>query len=339
MPRIRTVKPEFFKNYKLFQAEKGSGFPLRVAFEGLWTVADREGRFKWVPEELKLDCLPYDEVDFSRVLDALATHGYIVKYHVDGQDYGWIPKFSDHQVINNRETESKLPEPNNTNTSTCDSRVNGASVTPLFSPQGEGKGKEMERKGKEEEGKDGKPPAPVFFKILKTCQGIRRVVHKVREPFSDPKDGTIIQEYLDQGYTPKDIQVAFFLFCVWEDKYLEGKPRTMPLFKTQVSNYWSMVQKVGRGVKFPKGKFKFKEPSPEQIQREKEVEEKKTFQQAEASTVFSEFDQLQQKGITVADREVLVDLRNKAAVLELADEGTIDYLLEKIDDWLDFIAN
>ena len=71
--RIRTIKPEFFRHAGLFDLEQETGLPLRVAFAGLWTAADREGRFAWKPRELKLDCLPFDLVDFSRVLDALST--------------------------------------------------------------------------------------------------------------------------------------------------------------------------------------------------------------------------------------------------------------------------
>lgn len=123
MARIRTIKPEFFRHYELYLAEKEEGLPLRVAFAGLWTVADREGRFRWKPEELKLDCLPYDDLDFSRVLDALATRGFVEMYTANGAMYGWIPGFKKHQVINAREKGSDLPDPLDSNTSTRDARV------------------------------------------------------------------------------------------------------------------------------------------------------------------------------------------------------------------------
>ncbi|GAA4169527.1 hypothetical protein [Shinella granuli] len=80
MARIRTIKPEFFKHEGIFDAEQETGLPLRLAFAGLWTQCDREGRFAWRPRQLKVDILPYDELDFLRVLDALATRGFIVKY-------------------------------------------------------------------------------------------------------------------------------------------------------------------------------------------------------------------------------------------------------------------
>lgn len=155
MARIRTVKPEFFTHYELYTLEKETGFPIRIAFEGLWCQADREGRFVWIPEQLKLGCLPYDDVDFSRVLHALSTRDFIVKYTVDGRDFGCIPGFLEHQVINNRESASRLPEPTEESIScTRESRDDDASTTREVHAQGEGKGKEgkgKERKGREKD--------------------------------------------------------------------------------------------------------------------------------------------------------------------------------------------
>ena len=112
MARIRTVKPELFKHEILFELEVETGFPIRAAFIGLFTCCDREGRFKWRPKALKCDILPYDELDFSRVLDALVSRGFVVKYASNNEEYGYIPSFNRHQIINNRESESILPEPN-----------------------------------------------------------------------------------------------------------------------------------------------------------------------------------------------------------------------------------
>ena len=109
--RIRTIKPEFFHHEGLFEAEIETQLPLRVAFAGLWCIADREGRFKWEPRRIGVQVLPYDGVDFSRVLDALATRGFVFKYRVGDACFGWIPSFLKHQVINNRESESVLPDP------------------------------------------------------------------------------------------------------------------------------------------------------------------------------------------------------------------------------------
>lgn len=160
MARIRTVKPELLRHEDLFEAELESGLPLRIAFVGMFTVCDREGRFKWKPRQLKLDVLPYDDVEFSRVLDALESRGFIEKYEVKGKQYGVIRSFTAHQVINNKEKASDLPEPPATPVKTGDStrepRVDDANETPLNPESGEGKGREKEgNKEKEGEGKGG----------------------------------------------------------------------------------------------------------------------------------------------------------------------------------------
>lgn len=109
MARIRSVKPELFKHEGLFEAEMNYQLPLRLAFIGLFTCCDKEGRFRWQPRRLKLDVFPYEDIDFSRVLDALQSRGFIVKYDNQGEVYGCIPSWLRHQHINNREIASKLP--------------------------------------------------------------------------------------------------------------------------------------------------------------------------------------------------------------------------------------
>lgn len=154
MMRIRTIKPEFFLHERLFEAEQQSGLPLRVAYAGLWCAADREGRFKWEPRRLGVQILPYDQVDFSRVLDALTTRGFIVKYASGTGEFGVIPSFTTHQVINNRERESELPDPagglENTGFDACRTRGSREPDGNAESESGrEGNKEQGTRKGKE----------------------------------------------------------------------------------------------------------------------------------------------------------------------------------------------
>jgi hypothetical protein len=151
MGRIRTIKPEFFTHEELFDLEEKEGLPVRLAFIGLWTICDREGRFKWRPRSIKAQILPYDNVDFSRVLDALATRGFVVRYASEGVEYGYVPGFSRHQVVNFKEAQSTLPEPPETNDFVDIPRVVDACPTRAervpYAPSGERKGKEEEGKG------------------------------------------------------------------------------------------------------------------------------------------------------------------------------------------------
>ncbi len=111
MSKIRTVKPELFRHEQLFEAEQNSEFPLRLIFIGLFTVADAAGRFRWRPRQLKLDILPYDDINFSAALSALAEFGFVQRYECQGECYGYIPSWRKHQSINQREPESVLPDP------------------------------------------------------------------------------------------------------------------------------------------------------------------------------------------------------------------------------------
>lgn len=159
--RIRTVKPEFFTHEGLFEAEKETGLPIRIAFVGLWCAADREGRFRWQPRRLGVQIMPYDQADFSRVLHACLTRGFVVAYRVNGEVFGVIPSFTKHQIINNREAESILPAPDSENAElltkpeevdafpTRAPRVPHATLTCTSGREGKGREGNMEGKGKE----------------------------------------------------------------------------------------------------------------------------------------------------------------------------------------------
>ncbi len=135
MARIRTIKPGLFRHEQLYDAERTSKLPLRIAFAGLFTAADREGRFQWAPRALKLDCLPYDDCDFEDVLNALNEHGFIQKYEVNRKAFGFIPTWQIHQHVNVREVASTYPEPSDAN------------ICKNIPARGEGKGREQEGKG------------------------------------------------------------------------------------------------------------------------------------------------------------------------------------------------
>ena len=111
MGRIRTIKPDIARHELLFDLELETGLPIRFAWCMLFTACDREGRFKWRPRALKAEVLPFDDVDFSRVLDAWLTRGLLVKYRVNNQYFGAIPSWAKHQSVNHRESPSGIPSP------------------------------------------------------------------------------------------------------------------------------------------------------------------------------------------------------------------------------------
>ena len=106
MARIRTIKPEFFTSEDIVSLS-----PLaRLLYIGLWCEADREGRLAWNPRTLKRRYLPADDCDIDALARELLASG-LVKVYGPRVEYACSPSFTNHQVINNRESKSLLPEP------------------------------------------------------------------------------------------------------------------------------------------------------------------------------------------------------------------------------------
>jgi|GEM_PF-3013049 len=88
--KIRVLDLDIFQNQALLKAEQKYQLPLRFAFTGLMACCDSSGGFNWQPAELKELILPYTNLDFSQMLDALQQSGLIKKNEADGQFYGSI---------------------------------------------------------------------------------------------------------------------------------------------------------------------------------------------------------------------------------------------------------
>jgi hypothetical protein len=146
MARIRTIKPEFFKNEDIAEMPAMT----RLLFIGLWTQSDRAGRLMDRPKRLKAEIFPYDNFDVNKGLEELQKKGFIIRYKVnvnvtdrvlspeqpdEQQSIIQIVNFLKHQQPNVKESPSTIP-------AQC---KHGASITG------------RERKGKEGKG-DNTPP-------------------------------------------------------------------------------------------------------------------------------------------------------------------------------------
>lgn len=153
MSRIRSIKPEFFTSEDIFNLS-----PLaRLLFIGLWTQADREGRFLWRPATLKTRILPADNCKIEKLLEELGERGLIGKYDVDGQPVGIVMKFHDHQHVNLREPNSKIPPPTPGTCMHVQKHSGTCAGTCGREGVGEGGGKGVGRGGTE---KDSVPASP-----------------------------------------------------------------------------------------------------------------------------------------------------------------------------------
>jgi hypothetical protein len=105
MPRARLLKPGFFTNSELGRLPMGA----RLVFQGLWCVADREGRLVDDPARLKVEILPYDKVNMDALLQSLHEAGFIVRYESGGRRYIQVVNFTKHQRPHVREVPSTIP--------------------------------------------------------------------------------------------------------------------------------------------------------------------------------------------------------------------------------------
>lgn len=106
MARIRTIKPEFWKNEALSELPE----PTHMLAAALLNYADDDGYFNANTRLVLAECFPLRELSVSvqTSLNSLASVGYIeLGKGEDGRDYGRIVSFAEHQVIN-RPSKSKI---------------------------------------------------------------------------------------------------------------------------------------------------------------------------------------------------------------------------------------
>ena len=147
MPRIRSIKPEFWTDGAII----GLPYEARLFYIGMWNFACDRGHLSDDPLGLKLKILPADPIDGATLVQSLVDAGRVERIHLpDGRAFLSIPRFTDHQRIDTRWNSrcglcSHLDSPNLTQTRASSTEPHGDSRK--LAPGGEGKGKE--RKGGE----------------------------------------------------------------------------------------------------------------------------------------------------------------------------------------------
>lgn len=109
MARIRTIKPSIWTDEKVRQLSRDA----RLLLVGLITQADDDGVFIAVPMTLAGNLFAFDDIAPSKVKkwrDEIANIGIIELYKIAGAEYGWFPKWTNHQRID-RHTPTTLPHP------------------------------------------------------------------------------------------------------------------------------------------------------------------------------------------------------------------------------------
>jgi hypothetical protein len=135
MPRIRSLKPEFWSDTRLSKLAALE----RLVFLCLWSMADDEGRIEGDADTVwRFGSFREDSREVAKALAALQRLSRIVLYEVDGNPYILVCNFLKHQRIDHA-SRSKLPPPSEG----CDllghsSRVLASSREPSSSDQGAG---------------------------------------------------------------------------------------------------------------------------------------------------------------------------------------------------------
>ncbi len=139
MPRIRTVKPEFFRHEGLqdLEIENPGEYPMFV-FEGLWLLCDSQGVFPYQPRQIHLDILPFLPFDMAKTLGVLVNAGFIETYAVDGHTYGLIPTFNKHQRLSGKEAQDgdRYPNPPQKGPVYIEEKQQGSTVETTVKQQG-----------------------------------------------------------------------------------------------------------------------------------------------------------------------------------------------------------
>ena len=110
--RIRTIKPEFWKSESVGRLNKS----VRLMYIGLWNHADDHGLFRAQPALIRSELFPYDDDVTNAIiaewLEQLVQNDHMIILYkgLDGNQYGWIPKWKQHQRIDKPQA-SKIPYP------------------------------------------------------------------------------------------------------------------------------------------------------------------------------------------------------------------------------------
>ena len=108
MARIRSIHHELALDDRL----AACSWPARMAIALLPTIADREGRLRDDPKQIRAQVLPYDDgVDMNAVLDELAAVARLTRYSVDGDRYLQLARWETDQRPHMKECKSTIPAP------------------------------------------------------------------------------------------------------------------------------------------------------------------------------------------------------------------------------------
>lgn len=103
--RARNIKPGFYRDAELADCS----IHARYIVPGLWMMADREGRLKDSPKQIKMELCPCDDIDVDAALNELVAAHHIIRYEAGGVKVIQVCNFIEHQNPHKNESASTLP--------------------------------------------------------------------------------------------------------------------------------------------------------------------------------------------------------------------------------------
>lgn len=98
MPRIRSIKPEFWTSEQVAACSRDA----RLLFVGMWNHCDDGGVHPASTKRLKMEVLPGDDITYAeiqRLVDELSSNGLIAEFTSQGQSYWYVTGWFRHQKI------------------------------------------------------------------------------------------------------------------------------------------------------------------------------------------------------------------------------------------------
>jgi hypothetical protein len=191
--RIRSIKPEFWGSQSVGRLSRSS----RLAFIGLWSCADDQGRFRADPRYLAGQLFPYDDDGLAVVELAMADlirEGSVTLYAVGPDTYGQLNGWKDHQKID-RPSKAKLPGLENGQVIEITEKA-----TLARARRGLDEGSCEEGKGREGKGQEGTggAPRPALARKSKPVQASLPEVIPAPPPRPPSRIGKIHEWFLEE---------------------------------------------------------------------------------------------------------------------------------------------
>lgn len=247
MARIRTIKPEFWKNEELSALPES----VHMLAAALLNYADDEGYFNANLGLIKAECFPLREpsVSVHESLIMLSDIGYLrLNCGSDGRQYGHVVKFSEHQRVN-RPTPSKIRE----------LFAHGKLTEPSL-PERKGK----EGKGKEHETRERVALGEEFWKVYphpKNPGGKLKVVEGINKLPSDEQKSAIasipklLDAIADQRKKIRDYQAPMAQTYVnqrrWEGFENVSRETSAPVVLPDEEGARNVAERVLRAIGHP----------------------------------------------------------------------------------------